>query len=80
MLEKSRVISILKPGKVAIKGLFYRPISLLSPIAKTIEALLLPQLKCHLSAARHQHFFRKMHSTITALTVIATQIAHGLNQ
>ena len=78
--KKGRVIPILKPGKVASEGLSYRPISLLSPVAKTLEALLLPQLTHHLPAARHQHGFRKMHSTTTALTAITTQIAHGLNQ
>ncbi|KAM7361935.1 uncharacterized protein ACRADG_012793 [Cochliomyia hominivorax] len=32
-----------------------------------------------LNTARHQHGFRKMHSTTTALTAVTTQIAHGLN-
>lgn len=40
----------------------------------------LPQMNCLLSAARHPHLLRKMHSTTIALTEITTQIVHVLNQ
>ncbi len=75
-----RVVPLLKPGKPANKGESYRPITLLSPVVKTLEALLLPTFTHHLSLAEHQHGFRKVHSTTTALSVINAQIIHGLNQ
>lgn len=78
--KMGRVIPLLKPGKSADQGESYRPISLLSPVAKTLEALLLPSLTQHFQLAQHQHGFRKQHSTTTALTAIATQISDGLNQ
>ncbi len=42
--------------------------------------MLLPTFTHHLSLAEHQHGFRKVHSTTTALSVINAQIVHGLNQ
>ena len=36
----ARIIPILKPNKPATKGESYRPISLLSPVVKILEALL----------------------------------------
>ncbi len=75
-----RMVPLLKPGKPANKGESYRPITLLSPVVKTLEALLLPTFTHPLSLAEHQHGFRKVHSTTTALSVINAQIVHGLNQ
>ncbi|XP_049318515.1 probable RNA-directed DNA polymerase from transposon X-element isoform X1 [Bactrocera dorsalis] len=75
-----RVVPLLKPGKPANKGESYRPITLLSPVVKTLEALLLPTFTHHLSLASHQHGFRKVHNTTTALSVINAQIVRGLNQ
>ena len=75
-----RVVPLLKPGKDASKGESYRPISLLSPVAKTLEALLLPSIRESYPVADHQHGFRKQHSTTTALHAISTHISRGLNQ
>ncbi len=75
-----RVVPLLKPGKPANKGKSYRPITLLSPVVKTLDALLLPTFTHHLSLAEHQHGFRKLHSTTTAFSVINARIVYGLNQ
>jgi uncharacterized protein (UPF0147 family) len=76
----ARVIPLLKPGKPAEDGGSYRPTSLLSPVAKLFEALLLEIITAHTKLAPHQHGFRKGHSTVTALHRIQDQICNGLNQ
>ena len=76
----ARIIPILKPDKSATNGESYRPISLLSPVAKVLESLLLPSLKQHFVLAPHQHGFRESYSTTTALQEITSKIANGLNQ
>jgi hypothetical protein len=72
-------IPIPKPDKDPSNSSSYRPISLLSPIAKTIERLLLPTLQAHLPSPAHQHGFKPLHSTTTALENIAHTIASGFN-
>ncbi|CAD7001691.1 unnamed protein product [Ceratitis capitata] len=71
---------LFKPGKPANKRESYRPITVLSTVAKAIEDLLLPTFTHHLRPAAHQHGFRKVHSTITVINLINTQIFNGLNQ
>ena len=78
--KMGRVVPLLKPGKDASKSESYRAISLLSLVAKTLEALLLPRLLGNFPFASHQHGFRKQHSTTTALDAISTHISRGLNQ
>lgn len=73
------MISIYKSGKPKDKGDSYRPISLLSPVAKLLEKILLPQLISGSNLAPHQHGFRSGHSTPTALHQITQQIQDGLN-
>ena len=60
-----------KPGKPLDQGSFYRPITLLSPVVKILEALILYHLKEHFPLANHQHGFRQGHSTTTALSCVA---------
>lgn len=43
----------------------YRPISLLSTLARLLETLLLPTMTEHLKPPKHQHGFHKMHSITT---------------
>lgn len=62
------------------QGESYHPITLLFPIVNTLEALLLPFFTKHLTPATHQHGFRKVHSTTTALTPINMRVNRGLNQ
>ena len=75
-----RIIPLLKPGKPSDQGTSYRPISLLSPAAKILEAILLPEISKSLNLADHQHGFRKGRSTLTALQDISENITKGLNK
>ena len=70
-----RIIPLLKPGKPADQGPSFRPISLLSPLAKTLEAIVLVPLNESFTPAPHQHG----KGTTTALQEIKTHITNGLN-
>ncbi len=78
--KTGKIITLLKPGKPANKGSSYRPVSILSPPAKILEALLLPYLTDAIELADHQHGFRKGRSTLTALQTIKDHIDDGLNR
>ena len=78
--KQGKIIPLLKPGKPADQGTSYRPISLLSPLAKILESLLLPSINDSIQLANHQHGFRKVRSTTTALQDIKTHITNGLNK
>ena len=58
-------------------GTSYRPISLLSVIAKTLENILLPYITNNIPHISTQHGFKSNHSTNTALR---NTIATGFNQ
>ena len=75
-----RIIPLLKPGKPSDQGTSYRPISLLSPLAKILESIILPHLQSSITLQPHQHGFRKGHSTCTALHSIMSHIKEGLNK
>lgn len=75
-----RIIPLLKPGKPADVSKSYRPIALLSPVAKLVEKILLPEVQEHLPLADHQHGFRSGRSTITALNTVVHAITTGLNK
>ena len=53
------IIPLLKPAKPDDTGKSYRPVSLLSPLVKALETLLLPSLTEHLPMVDHQHGFRR---------------------
>ena len=76
----AKIVPIPKPNKNLNEGTSYRPISLLSPIAKTLEKIILPQLTSQLPNIDHQHGFKTQHSTTTALHQITNQISQGFNQ
>ena len=78
--KTSLVIPIPKPGKDSSQGTSYRPISLLCPAAKVLEALILPSINEFLSPANDQHGFRPRHSTASALLQLTTDIETGFNQ
>ena len=78
--KTSLIIPIPKPGKDSSQGISYRPISLLCPAAKVLEALILPSINEHLSPALDQHGFRPRHSTTSALLQLTTDIENGFNQ
>ena len=56
--KTSLIIPIPKPGRDSSQGTSYRPISLLCPAAKVLEALILPSINKFLSPAKDQHGFR----------------------
>ena len=78
--KSSIVISIPKPGKDCSLSTSYRPISLLCPAAKVMEALLLPTINNHLLPSADQHGFRPGHSTTSALLQLTSDVATGFNQ
>lgn len=76
----AKIIPIPKPNKDPCTGTSYRPISLLSPIAKTLEKTLLPHLTHNMPLNKYQHGFKTSHSTTTALHQLTNQITEGFNQ
>ena len=70
--KTSLVIPIPKHGKDSSQGTSYKPISLLCPTAKVLEALILPSINEFLSPAKDQHGFRPRHSTTSALLKLTT--------
>ena len=75
----AKIIPIPKPNKDLSQGSSYRPISLLSPIAKTLEKAILPIITQNIPEVKHQHGFKPLHSTTTALHQITNQITQGFN-
>ena len=61
------IVPIPKPNKDTDKGTSYRPISLLSVIAKTLEKSLLPYITANVPNTPMQHGYKTQHSTVTAL-------------
>ena len=78
--KTSIIIPIPKPNKDKNNSNSYRPISLLSPIAKTLEKIILSQIHADIPNITHQHGFKKAHSTTTALHTIHNIIAEGFNK
>lgn len=76
----AKIIPVLKPGKNKNNSESYRPISLLSNIAKTMERVILERIKEHLPSKQHQHGYKAKHSTTTALMEITSAIAMGFNK
>ena len=58
----------------------YRPISLLSVIAKTLEKSLLPYINTTIANTPTQHMYKIQHSTVTALHTVNNTVAKGFNQ
>jgi hypothetical protein len=78
--KMSIIIPIPKPGKDSSQGTSYRPISLICPAAKVLEALVLPIVNTHLHPAPDQHGFCSARSTSSALLQLTTDIANGFNK
>ncbi len=78
--KTAKIIPLLKPGKASDLGPSYRPVSLLPPAIKILEALLLPLVNAAIHLADRQHGFRKRRSTTTVLQSILSHINTGLNQ
>ena len=77
--KRATIIPIPKPNKDHNIGTNYRPISLLSPIAKALEKTPLAYITENIPAISHQHGFKHKQSTDTALHNICHQITSGFN-
>ena len=78
--KTANIIPIPKYNKDIHEHTSYRPISLLSPIAKVLEKILLSFITEHIQKLPFQHGFKKQHSTATALHQINNTITKGFNQ
>ena len=58
----------------------YKPISLLSVIAKTLEKSLLPYITAKIPNTPIQHGYKTQHSTVTALYTLHNTVAKEFNQ
>ena len=68
----ANIIPIPKPNKNINIGTSYRPISLLSVIAKILENVILPYITQNIPNITTQHGFKTKHSTNTALQTSTT--------
>ena len=78
-------VPIPKPNKDTNKSTSYRPISLLSLIAKTLiaktlEKSLLPYITANIPNTPMQHGYKTQHYTVTALHILNNTVAKGFNQ
>ena len=74
------IVSIPKPNKDTDKGTSYRPISLLSVIARTLEKSILPYITANIPNTPMQHGYKTQHSTVTALHTLNNTVEKGFNQ
>jgi retron-type reverse transcriptase len=75
----AKIVPVPKPNKDHGDGSSYRPISLLSQIAKTLEKIILPKITSNIPIIDSQHGFKSKRSTITALHNLNAHIARGFN-
>ena len=76
----ANIVPIPKPNKDTDKGTSYRPISLLSVIAKTLETSLLPYITANIPNTPMQHGYKTQHYTVKALHTLNNTVAKGFNQ
>ena len=76
----ANIVPIPKPNKDTDKGTSYRPISLLSVIAKTPEKSLLPYITANIPNTHMQHGYKTQHSTVTALHTLNNTVVKWFNQ
>ena len=76
----ANIVPIPKPNKDTNKGTSYRPISLLSVIAKTLEKSLLPYITANIPNTPMQYWYKTQHSAVTALHTLNNTVAKGFNQ
>ena len=76
----ANIVHIPKPNKDTDQGTSYRPISLLSVIAKTLEKSLLPYIIANIANTTTQHGYKTQHSTVTALHTVNNILAKRFNK
>ena len=74
------IVPIPKLNNDIDKGTSYRPISLLSIIAKTLEKSFLPYITASIPNTPMQHGYKTQHSTVTALHTLYNTVEKGFNQ
>ena len=74
------IVPIPKPNKNTDKGTSYRPIFLLSVIAKTLEKRFLPYITANIPNTPMKHGYKTQHSTVTALHTLNNTVAKRFNQ
>ena len=79
-LKLANIVPIPKPNKDTDKGTSYRPISLISVIANTLEKSLLPYITANIPNTPIQHGYKTQHSTVTALHTQNNTVAKWFNQ
>ena len=80
MWKLDNIIQIPKPNKDTNIGTSYRPISLLSVVAKTLEKCLFPYVTANITQTPTQHGYKAQHSTVTVLHTLNNTVAKGFNQ
>ena len=76
----ANIVPIPKPNKHTDKGTSYRPISLLSVIAMTLEKSLLPYITANIPNTPMQHGYKTQHYTVTELHTLNNTTAKRFNQ
>ena len=76
----ANIVPIPKLNKDTDNGTSYRPISLLSVIAKTLEKSLLPYITANIPNTPMQHGFKTQHSTVTTLHTLNNIVAKGFTK
>ena len=76
----ANIIQIPKPNKDTNMGTSYRPISLLSVVAKILEKCLLPYITANITQTPPQHGYKAQHSTVTSLHTLNNIVAKRFNQ
>ena len=76
----ANIVPIPKPNKDTDEGTSYRPISLHSVIAKTLEKSRLPYITANIPNTPMQHGYERQHSTVTALHTLNNTVAKWFNQ
>ena len=72
MWKLANIIPIPKPNKDTNMGTSYRPISLLSVVAKTLEKCLLPYITANITQTPTQHGYKAQQSQhYTRLTTLS---------
>ena len=77
--KRSKIIPLLKPGKSPTQSSSFRPITLLCCLSKALETLMLTRTSPYMPTVKHQHGYKKQHSTTTYLTNLTQFILDGFN-
>ena len=78
--KEGLVVMLLKAGKSPRRPESYRPITLLSAVAKLFEKLLLALLQPYIPPRTEQYGFRSGHSTTLQVARVIHHAAHTLNR